>query len=200
MWIHPPEPNKPSPLISCILDNLINPFSSTLWASLSFCKCCHFKANPFWSHLLSWHSYVRTSSALSEAYASITTFTWTKNAGQIQVESRFDLENTFPMCETTPDTEVGRALLPTQGRIWVKNGGQGAFTAWLRGMAFVGDLTTSQIFSFSFTLIICTFWCLVDAYKALKYMNMSFLGTLWQRSTSLHLILTSASSRCTCSF
>ena len=62
----PPRTYKLSPLISCVLDNLINPFSSTLWASLSFCKGCHFKANLFWSHLLFWHSYVRTSSALSE--------------------------------------------------------------------------------------------------------------------------------------
>ena len=38
-----------------------------------------------------------------------------KNAGQIRVESGFDPVNTFHMCESTPDINAGRTLLPTLG-------------------------------------------------------------------------------------
>ena len=99
--IYPPKHYKPTHSVVASWTTWC--FSITLWASLSFCQCFQFKANPFWSHLLFWHSYARTSSALSEAYASITPFTCTKKVGQIQVESRFEPDNTFHTCETTLD-------------------------------------------------------------------------------------------------
>ena len=52
-----------------------------------------------------------------------------KNAGQIRVESGFDPVNTFHMRESTPDINAGRTLLPTLGRIRIKDGGPWSYVA-----------------------------------------------------------------------
>ena len=79
-----------------------------------------------------------------------------KNAGQIRVESGFNPDNIFHMRESTPDTEAGQTLLPTQGRIQVKNGGQGSYATDDEGVASgrFGRCTFSEEESFDLTALI----------------------------------------------
>ena len=73
-------------------------------------------------------------------HVPITPFTWTKNAGQIRVESGFDPVNTFHMRGSTPDIKAGRTLLPTLGRIRIKDGGPWSYVARRRSEGLVRSL------------------------------------------------------------
>ena len=63
-----------------------------------------------------------------------------KNAGQIRVEPGFDSVNTFHMRESTLDIKAGRTLLPTLGRIRIKDGGPWRYVARRRSKGPVGSL------------------------------------------------------------
>ena len=73
-----------------------------------------------------------------------------KNVGEIRVESGFDPDNTFHMREST------LTLLPSQGRIRVKNGGQGSYAVDDEGVASgrFGRCTFSGEESFDLTALI----------------------------------------------